>query len=72
MDDSDSGEKIHIQNYLYPAACGNKDPQYKGIVFMVHGFGGYGANLAHIGEMFSKLGYDFFIQDSRGHGKSEG
>ena len=46
---------------MYPAACGNKSPEYKGIIFMVHGFGDYAERVAHVGKRFSDAGYDFFI-----------
>ena len=67
-----NSEDLHIQNYMYPAACGNKDPSYKGVILFVHGFSDYGGLWAHVGEMFSNEGFDFFMMDSRGHGESGG
>jgi alpha-beta hydrolase superfamily lysophospholipase len=32
----------------------------------------HAAPYAHHGEIYSKLGYDFYAMDVRGHGKSEG
>ena len=46
--------------------------ELKGVIFMVHGYMDYAARWAHYAEIYSKLGYDVFIMDSRGHGKSEG
>ena len=62
---SDQNSKdLHIQNYMYPAACGNKDPNYKGAILFTHGFTDYGGMWAHVGEMFSKENFDFFMMDS--------
>jgi alpha-beta hydrolase superfamily lysophospholipase len=44
----------------------------KGIVFFVHGFTDYSGRMAHVGQRFSELGYDFYSMDQRGHGKSDG
>ena len=63
---------LKIKNYCYPSAIDKSDPKYMGILFYIHGHGDYGARLAHIGEMFSKLGYDFYMMDTRGNGSSEG
>lgn len=38
----------------------------------MHGFVDYSGIYAHHGEIYSKLGYDFYAMDVRGHGKSEG
>ena len=72
MPSDPNSEDLHIQNYMYPAACGNKDPNYKGAILFTHGFTDYGGMWAHVGEMFSKENFDFFMMDSRGHGESEG
>lgn len=38
----------------------------------MHGFTDYCGRFAHVGKVFSSLGYDFIGLDQRGHGKSEG
>ncbi len=59
--------KTHLNALYFPSK------QKKGLVFYLHGRGG---NLAHPwGEVagdFTKRGYDFFIFDYRGFGKSDG
>jgi alpha-beta hydrolase superfamily lysophospholipase len=60
---------LQIQNYRYPA---DKEIEFKGAIFFVHGFVDYSETYAHYGEIYSKLGYDFYAMDVRGHGKSEG
>ena len=55
---------------MYPSIYDPKSNDYKGIVFFIHGFTDYAERQAHVGKSFSNLGYDFYIMDSRGHGKS--
>ena len=63
---------LNIKNYAYPSAIPKDDPKYMGVLFFIHGHGDYSERTAHVGEMFSKLGYDFYMMDTRGNGKSEG
>ena len=35
----------------------------KGVVFFIHGFSDYAGRYAHLGKVFSRLGYDFFCMD---------
>ena len=44
----------------------------KGIIFYLHGNAGNLATWGTISEFYTSLGYDFFILDYRGFGKSEG
>lgn len=37
--------------------------QAKGIVFYVHGFSDYNGRLAHLGQMMSRQGYDYYCID---------
>lgn len=37
--------------------------QAKGIVFYVHGFSDYNGRLAHLGQMMSRQGYDYYCLD---------
>lgn len=48
----------------------NSNPN--GSVFLVHDLGEHSARYAHVGEEFSKKGYNFIGFDLRGHGLSEG
>lgn len=68
--DEENKKEIQLKCYRYPHA--NKKHRPKGIVFYVHGFSDYSARFAHIGRKFSEFGFDFFSQDQRGHGKSQG
>lgn len=54
---------------MYPAA---ENREYKGVLLLVHGFGDYAARWAHVGQEFSKLGYDLWVNDCRGMGSSDG
>lgn len=54
---------------MYPAAT---ETQYRGVLLFIHGFGDYAARQAHVGQEFSKMGYDFWIMDCRGMGSSGG
>lgn len=44
----------------------------KGLIFYLHGNAGALDSWGHIGAWYSSLGYDFFILDYRGFGKSDG
>lgn len=44
----------------------------KGVVFFSHGWSDYTGRQAHVAQLISRMGYDFFTMDYRGHGKSEG
>ena len=63
---------LQIQNYRYPSAYDKDHAEYRGAIFFVHGFVEHSGHHAHHGEIYSKLGYDFYAMDVRGHGKSEG
>jgi alpha-beta hydrolase superfamily lysophospholipase len=58
---------LNLKNYGYP-----HQGEFRGVVFYIHGFTDYIGRFAHVGQEFSKLGYDFYAMDQRGHGKSEG
>lgn len=42
------------------------------MVFYVHGFSDYAGRFAHLAQMFSRAGFDFYSMDVRGHGQSDG
>lgn len=44
----------------------------KGLVFYLHGNGGSLEGWGYMSEVYTKLGYDLFILDYRGYGKSAG
>lgn len=44
----------------------------KGLIFYIHGNGGSVNSWAHISSHYTDLGYDLFLLDFRGYGKSEG
>ncbi|WP_375586500.1 alpha/beta hydrolase [Cyclobacterium xiamenense] len=44
----------------------------KGLIFYLHGNAGSLRTWGGVAEVFTKLGYDLFILDYRGYGKSEG
>lgn len=49
-----------------------KTPDSKGCVFYVHGNAGSLDGWADCHDLYTSMGYDFFIMDFRGYGKSEG
>lgn len=44
----------------------------KGLIFYLHGNGDAADSWGHIADFYTSLGYDIFILDYRGYGKSEG
>src|SRR5690606_5129222 len=44
----------------------------KGLIFYLHGNAGSVQNWGHVAETYNDLGYDTFVLDYRGYGKSEG
>ena len=44
----------------------------KGLVFFLHGNGGSLAGWGGVAAIYTQLGYDVFLLDYRGYGKSEG
>lgn len=58
------GQKLHVLHFK------TKDP--KGVVLYLHGNAGSLENWGSVEETFTSLGYDVFIPDYRGYGKSEG
>ena len=44
----------------------------RGFIFYIHGNGGSVNSWAHISHVYTDLGYDMFLLDFRGYGKSEG
>ena len=49
-----------------------KAEKSKGLIFYIHGNGGSVNSWAHISSHYTDLGYDLFLLDFRGYGKSEG
>ena len=49
-----------------------KTPNPKGLIFYLHGNGSELNSWGNIASIYSSLGYDIFILDYRGYGKSEG
>lgn len=49
-----------------------KAEKSKGLIFYIHGNGGSVNSWAHISKTYTELGYDLFLLDFRGYGKSEG
>ena len=49
-----------------------KAEKSKGLIFYIHGNGGSVNSWAHISKTYTDLGYDLFLLDFRGYGKSEG
>lgn len=49
-----------------------KAEKSKGLIFYIHGNGGSVNSWAHISDVYTNLGYDLFLLDFRGYGKSEG
>lgn len=49
-----------------------KAEKSKGLIFYIHGNGGSVNSWAHISTKYTALGYDLFLLDFRGYGKSEG
>lgn len=49
-----------------------KTEQPKGLIFYLHGNAGSLDSWGNIAQFYTGLGYDFFIMDYRGYGKSEG
>lgn len=44
----------------------------RGLVFFLHGNGGCAEHWLDVAELYTSIGYDFFVLDYRGFGKSEG
>jgi alpha-beta hydrolase superfamily lysophospholipase len=61
-----SFDKTNLNGLLFKAA------NSKGLIFYLHGNGGSVDTWGHIADFYTSLGYDIFILDYRGYGKSEG
>lgn len=57
---------IKLQGLLF------KTPESKGLVFYLHGNGGSVKGWGEIAQIYTDMGYDIFIPDYRGYGKSNG
>ncbi|MHA1616595.1 MAG: lysophospholipase [Candidatus Njordarchaeales archaeon] len=44
----------------------------KGVIVGIHGYAEHSGRYSHVGEFLASNGYAFYMQDLRGHGKSEG
>ncbi len=62
--DAEDGAQLH--GLLF------KTPEPKGLIFFLHGNGSSVAHWGEIAPIYNKLGYDLFLFDYRGYGKSEG
>ena len=69
---TESGEILNLATFCTYSEHDQNSPEYKGIIFWVHGFSDYCDRHAHIAKHFARLGYDFFAMDMRGHGNSDG
>jgi uncharacterized protein len=49
-----------------------KSKKARGLIFYLHGNGGSIASWSDVSEVYTSLGYDLFLLDYRGYGKSEG
>jgi uncharacterized protein len=49
-----------------------KSKRTKGLIFYLHGNGGSISSWSDVSEVYTSLGYDLFLLDYRGYGKSEG
>ena len=59
-------ENININWLLF------KVENSKGLIFYLHGNAGSLENWGRVGETYSQFGYETFVLDYRGYGKSEG
>jgi acylglycerol lipase len=59
-----AGGQIYWQGWV-PATLG-------GVVVLVHGLAEHGGRYAHVGTHFAHAGYGVYVNDHRGHGKSDG
>ena len=63
------GTLLKLQTYRYPVPESQKR---KGILFYIHGFGGYCERTAYIYKTIAASGYECLAFDQRGFGNSEG
>lgn len=59
-------DKVKIHGLFFPA----ENP--KGLIFYLHGNAGSNSSWGQIADVYLSNGYDFFILDYRGYGKSQG
>lgn len=64
-----TNDSVNIHGVLFYA---KKEKQSKKLVFYLHGNGGTVSSWGNISDIYTNLGYDLFILDYRGYGKSEG
>ncbi len=57
---------IRLHGLLFPVTLS------KGLVFYLHGNGGSNRYWGSLANVYTRNGYDFFVLDYRGYGKSEG
>jgi hypothetical protein len=58
-----NGEMLDLASFHWPTTVDRSGPDYKGIVFMVHGYADYSWRNAQIAKEFAEKGYDFFSLD---------
>ncbi|CDW79718.1 UNKNOWN [Stylonychia lemnae] len=63
------GKIIKLQTYRHPVSDRSK---LKGVVFYIHGYGGYCEHMEYMFKHFANAGYDAYAMDQRGFGRSEG
>lgn len=61
---------IELNTLLFTTDSTEKEP--KKLIFFIHGNGGTLKTLGGISEVFNERGYDCFLYDYRGYGKSDG
>ncbi len=61
-----SFDKTNLNGLLFKTA------KSKGLIFYLHGNGDSANSWGHIADFYTSLGYDIFILDYRGYGKSHG
>lgn len=64
--------RIKTKDNIHLSALRAKVKEAKGIVYYLHGNGGSISTWIHVIEPFRALGYEVFLLDYRGYGKSEG
>lgn len=62
-----TSDQIKLNGLLFKA-----DSAAKGLVFYLHGNGGCVDSWGYVAQTYTQLGYDIFLLDYRGYGKSEG
>jgi len=63
---------VRLNALLFHADVDKTNASPSGVIFYLHGNAGSLKDWGNVSEVYTKIGYDLFIMDYRGYGKSEG